>query len=55
MENMGSVRRAVAVELEDPPPELYAVEEPYRRIVEEAAAYVSREGEAGEGEVQRAV
>jgi IS605 OrfB family transposase len=36
-----SVRRAVAVELERPPPELYAVEEPYRRIVEEVAVYVA--------------
>jgi len=35
------VRRAVAVEIESPPPELYAVEEPYRRIVEEVAAYVA--------------
>jgi len=41
---MESVRRAVAVELEDPPPELYAVEEPYRRIVEEVAAYVAERG-----------
>jgi hypothetical protein len=39
-----SVRRAVAVELEDPPPELYAVEEPYRRIVEETAVYVAERG-----------
>jgi hypothetical protein len=44
MENMGSVRRAVAVEVESPPPELYAVEEPYRRIVEEAAVYVAERG-----------
>jgi IS605 OrfB family transposase len=44
MENMGNVRRAVAVELEDPPPELYAVEEAYRRIVEEAAVYVAERG-----------
>jgi putative transposase len=35
------VRRAVAVEVESPPPELYAVEEQYRRIVEEVAAYVA--------------
>jgi len=35
------VRKAVAVEVESPPPELYAVEEPYRRIVEEVAAYVA--------------
>jgi len=41
---MESVRRAVAVELERPPPELYAVEEPYRRIVEEVAAYVAERG-----------
>jgi len=27
MENMGGVRRAVAVEIESPPPELSAVEE----------------------------
>jgi len=39
-----SVRRAVAVEIENPPPELYAVEEPYRRIVEEVAAYVAERG-----------
>jgi transposase, IS605 OrfB family, central region len=38
------VRRAVAVELERPPPELYAVEEPYRKIVEEVAAYVAERG-----------
>jgi putative transposase len=50
---MECVRRAVAVELKRPPPELSAVEEPYRRIVEEVAAYVAEE--AGEGEVQRAV
>ena len=36
MENVGSVRRAVAVEVESPPPELYAVEE--------AAVYVSERG-----------
>jgi hypothetical protein len=41
---MDGVRRAVAVEVESPPPELYAVEEPYRRIVEEVAAYVSERG-----------
>ncbi|MFP3347842.1 MAG: hypothetical protein RXN90_00775, partial [Thermoproteus sp.] len=41
---MGSVRRAVAVEIESPPPELYAVEEAYRRIVEEVAAYVAERG-----------
>lgn len=44
MENVGSVRRAVAVEIENPPPELSAVEEAYRRIVEEAAVYVSERG-----------
>jgi hypothetical protein len=44
MENMGSVRRAVAVEIENPPPELSAVEEAYRRIVEEAAVYVAERG-----------
>jgi hypothetical protein len=43
-EDMESVRRAVAVELERPPPELYAVEEQYRRIVEEVAAYVAEKG-----------
>ena len=41
---MESVRRAVAVEVESPPPELYAVEEPYRRIVEEVATYVAERG-----------
>lgn len=41
---MGSVRRAVAVEVESPPPGLYAVEEPYRRIVEEVAVYVAERG-----------
>jgi len=41
---MENVRRAVAVELEDPPPELYAVAEAYRRIVEEAAVYVAERG-----------
>jgi putative transposase len=44
MENMENIRRVVAVEVEDPPPELYAVEEPYRRIVEEVAAYVAERG-----------
>jgi hypothetical protein len=34
---MERVRRAVAVEIENPPPELYAVEIAYRRIVEEVA------------------
>jgi IS605 OrfB family transposase len=42
--DMERVRRTVAVELERPPPELYAVEEPYRRIVEEVAAYVAERG-----------
>ncbi len=41
---MECVRRAVAVEVENPPSELYAVEEPYRRIVEEVAAYVAERG-----------
>jgi putative transposase len=41
---MECVRRAVAVEIENPPSELYAVEEPYRRIVEEVAAYVAERG-----------
>jgi len=41
---MECVRRAVAVEVENPPPELYAVEEPYRRIVEEVAAHVAERG-----------
>ncbi len=41
---MERVRRAVAVELERPPPELYAVEEPYRRVVEEVAVYVAERG-----------
>ncbi len=41
---MEYVRRAVAVEVESPPPELHAVEEPYRRIVEEVAAYVAERG-----------
>ncbi len=43
------MRKAVAVEIENSPPELYAVEEQYRRIVEEVAAYVAERG-AGEGE-----
>ncbi len=38
------MRRAVAVEVESPPPELSAVEEPYRRIVEEVAVYVAERG-----------
>jgi len=50
---MECVRRAVAVEVESPPSELSAVEEQYRRIVEEVAAYVA-ERDAGEGEVRRA-
>ncbi len=41
---MECVRRAVAVEIENPPSELYAVEEQYRRIVEEVAAYVAERG-----------
>jgi putative transposase len=41
---MERVRRAVAVELERPPPELSAVEEQYRRIVEEVAVYVAEKG-----------
>ncbi|WP_162008427.1 zinc ribbon domain-containing protein [Thermoproteus sp. CP80] len=44
MENVRSVRRAVAVEVESPPPGLYAVEEAYRRIVEEVAVYVAERG-----------
>jgi hypothetical protein len=43
-EDMEKVRRAIAVELERPPSELYAVEEPHRRIVEEVAAYVAERG-----------
>jgi len=42
--DMERVRRAVAVELEHPPLELYAVEEQYRRIVEEVATYVAERG-----------
>jgi putative transposase len=41
---MECVRRAVAVEVESPPPELYAVERQYRRIVEEVVAYVAERG-----------
>ena len=41
---MERVRKAVAVEVESPPPELSAVEEPYRRIVEEVAVYVAERG-----------
>ncbi len=43
-EDMERVRRDVAVEVESPPPELSAVEEPYRRVVEEVAAYVAERG-----------
>jgi hypothetical protein len=42
--DMERVRRAVAVEIENPPSELYAVEEQYRRIVEEVAVYVAERG-----------
>jgi hypothetical protein len=42
--DMECVRRAVAVEVENPPPELYAVEELYRRTVEEVAIYVAERG-----------
>ncbi len=35
---MERVKRAVAVEIENPPPEFYAMEEQCRRIVEEVAA-----------------
>jgi hypothetical protein len=41
---MECVRRAIVVEVENPPPELSAVEEPYRRIAEEVAAYVAERG-----------
>jgi hypothetical protein len=41
---MESVRRGIAIELEHPPTELSAVEEQYRRIVEEVAAYVAERG-----------
>ncbi|MCC6035934.1 MAG: zinc ribbon domain-containing protein [Pyrobaculum sp.] len=41
---MECVRRAVAVEIESPPSELYAVEGPYRRIVEDVAVYVAKRG-----------
>jgi putative transposase len=54
--DMECVRRAVAVEVENPPPELYAVEEPYRRIVEEVAVYVAERGRlerAKYGEIYR--
>jgi len=49
---MKCVRRAVVVEIENPPPELNAVEKPYRRIVEEVAACVAGGG-GWKGEVQR--
>jgi hypothetical protein len=42
--DMECVMRAVAVEVENPPSELYAVEKPYRKIVEEVAAYVAERG-----------
>jgi len=42
--DMESVKRAIAVELERPPPKLSAIEEQYRRIVEEVAAYVAERG-----------
>jgi putative transposase len=38
---MECVKRGVAVKMENPPLELYAVEEPYRYNVEEVAAYVA--------------
>jgi len=41
---MECVRRAVSVEVENPPSELYAVEGQYRRIVEEVAGYVAEGG-----------
>ncbi len=43
-EDMEKVRRAIAVEVENPPPELHAVEIAYRRIVEEVATYVAERG-----------
>ncbi len=46
---MECVRRAVSVEVESPPPELYAVEEQYRRIVEEVATYVAERGRLERG------
>jgi putative transposase len=46
---MECVRRAVAVEIENPPSELYAVEGPYRRIVEEVAVYVAERGRLERG------
>jgi hypothetical protein len=50
--DMEKVRRATAVEIESPPPELYAVEELYCRIVEEVAVYVAKRGRL-EGRVAR--
>jgi len=41
---MECVKRTVAMEIENQPLELYAVEEPYRRIVEEVATYVAERG-----------
>ncbi len=41
---MECVRRAIAVEIENPPPELSAMEESYRRVVEEVAVYVAERG-----------
>jgi putative transposase len=41
---MECVRRSIAVEVENPLPELYALEEQYRRIVEEVVAYVAERG-----------
>jgi hypothetical protein len=41
---MESVRRAVAVEVENPLSELYTVEESHRKIVQEVAAYVAERG-----------
>lgn len=38
------MKRTVAMEIENQPLELYAVEEPYRRIVEEVATYVAERG-----------
>jgi hypothetical protein len=52
---MECVRRAVAVEVESPLSELYAVEEQYRCIVEEVAAYVAERGTLEKEKVQRAV
>jgi len=43
-EDMERVRRAVVMEVESPPPELYTVEEPCRRVVEEVAVYVAERG-----------